>query len=45
MNESTKAAMEFIKDTTSHGLEIVMEFITPYMEAAGEFMEKRVKEG
>ena len=45
VNESAKAAMEFIKDTNSHGLEIVMEFISPYMEAAGEFMEKRVKDG
>ena len=45
MNESAKAAMEFIKDTTRHGLEIVMEFISPYMEAAGEFMENRVKDG
>jgi hypothetical protein len=29
--------MEFIKDTSIYGLEIVMEFISPYMEAAGEF--------
>ena len=45
MDESAKAAMEVIKDTTLHGLEIVMEFISPYMEAAGEFMENRVKDG
>ena len=31
MNQSAKAAMKFIKDTTSHVLGIVMEFISPYM--------------
>ena len=37
--------MEFIKDITSHGLENVTKLISPYMEAAGEFMENRVKDG